>query len=1069
MKDYTKAWISADDIEQTPEFVAGAEQEFFNLPVLNDLSSDNVVSKQSSGTNRRDFLKYLGFSLGAATIAAACETPVRKAIPYVTKPDAIVPGVAVYYASTVLRGGDWVPVLVKTREGRPIKIEGNAGSKTTGGGTSARAQASVLDLYDVYRLRHPGKVTENAQIEEMTWDEVDQAITSKLTATSRVRLLSNTIMSPSAQAAINDFKKKYSNTVHVSYDPVSASALLDANNLSFGKRVVPAYDFSKADVVVTFGADFLGTWISPVEYAHQWSQTRKVGREGQNTMSRMIAVEAMMSLTGSNADHRVLIKPSEQGLAIATLYQAIASARGGASLSAGGSFANEKAKAQIEMAAKDLIAAASAGKGTLVVSNSNNVAEQQLINNINSLLGNYGKTIDLNNYSLQRQGSDKAVVDLLAEMNSGGVDALFVLNDANPAFDLPEAEQFKSALSKVGLRVSLSGYPNETLAVCDYSCPSSHTLESWGDAQPKSNVYSLIQPTIAPLFKTRQYEMSLLKWADALPVVTGQDHPYHAYLQKVWGESVFTKQNSFSTFRSFWDSTLHDGILEIDSSTAGSANFSGDVASLGSQISKPSSSELELAVYESIGLGAGQYASNPWLQELPDPITRVCWANYVCVPVKWDGKSRFSVLNDLKDDGNLVDLTLGEKTHRLPIVKQFGLLQQTIGAALGFGREIAGKAGSEVGKNLYSSLKRDAAGYIQYYVADAQISGKVGHDSEFATVQHHHTMGVKGIDETINELINVDEKAVMTLGNGFQGGLTNRSILRSANFDKLDAAAESLIHEREHHQKLNSYGLYPGHDDQYHLSHHWGLAVDLTSCIGCAACQVACISENNVPVVGKKEVSRHHEMTWLRIDRYYYGDVESPNVVYQPMMCQHCDNAPCENVCPVAATNHSSEGLNQMAYNRCVGTRYCANNCPYKVRRFNWLDYTTADLFPVNENDPFQEDTPYYGDNLTRMVLNPDVTVRSRGVIEKCSFCVQRIQEGKLRAKAENRKLKDGDIKSACQTACPTGAIVFGDTNDPESEVSKRMAMKTSYFVLEEINVLPSVGYQMKVTNRNEA
>lgn len=1069
MKDYTKAWISADDLEQTPEFVAGAEQEFFNLPVLNDLSSDNVVSKQSSGTNRRDFLKYLGFSLGAATIAAACETPVRKAIPYVTKPDSIVPGVAVYYASTVLRGGDWVPVLVKTREGRPIKIEGNTGSKTTGGGTSARSQASVLDLYDVYRLRHPGKVTEKAQVEEMSWEDVDKAISGKLTATSRVRLLSNTLMSPSAQSAINDFKKKYSNTVHVSYDPVSASALLDANNLSFGQRVVPSYDFSKADVVVTFGADFLGTWISPVEYAHQWSRTRKVGREGQNTMSRLIAVEAMMSLTGSNADHRVLIKPSEQGLAIATLHQAIAASKGGGSVSVSGAFANEKAKAQIENAAKDLLAAASAGKGTLVVSNSNNVAEQQLINHINSLLGNYGNTIDLGNYSLQRQGSDKAVVDLLAEMNSGGVDALIVLDDANPAFDLPEADQFKSAMGKVGLRVSLSGYPNETLAVCDYSCPSSHSLESWGDAQPKRNVYSLIQPTIAPLFKTRQYEMSLLKWADALPVVTGNDHPYYAYVQKVWGETVFTKQNAFSTFRSFWDSTLHDGILEIDSNGTGSASFSGDAASLGSQVSKPSASELELAVYESVGLGGGQYASNPWLQELPDPITRACWSNYVCVPVKWDGKSRFSVLNDLKEDGNLVDLTLGEQTYRLPIVKQFGLLQQTVGAALGFGREIAGKAGSEVGKNLYSSLKRDAAGYTQYYIADAQVSGKVGHDSEFATVQHHHTMGVKGIDETINELINVDEKAVMTIGNGFQGGLTKRSILRSANFDKLDAAAETLIHEREHHQKLNSYGLYPGHDDQYHLGHHWGIAVDLTSCIGCAACQVACISENNVPVVGKKEVSRHHEMTWLRIDRYYYGDVESPNVVYQPMMCQHCDNAPCENVCPVAATSHSSEGLNQMTYNRCVGTRYCANNCPYKVRRFNWLDYTTADLFPVNENDPFKEDTPYYGDNLTRMVLNPDVTVRSRGVIEKCSFCVQRIQEGKLRAKIENRKLKDGDIKSACQTACPTGAIVFGDMNDAESEVSKRMAMKTNYFVLEEINVLPSVGYQMKVTNRNEA
>jgi len=691
------------------------------------------------------------------------------------------------------------------------------------------------------------------------------------------------------------------------------------------------------------------------------------------------------------------------------------------------------------------------------------------VNGLNALLGNYGNTIDFSSASYQKQKDDVSLVALMDDMKSGKVDALFFIEDANPVYDLPEGDRFAEAMGSVKLKVSLSGMPNETLALCNYACPSNHSLESWGDVQPNAKTFGLIQPTIAPLFKTRQYELSILMWASKSPESDESgDDAYYTYVRNYWRSNVFSKQTKYSTFNAFWDATLHDGLYVSESSADAGGTISLSLSAAASGITVPSKGSLEMTVYEKVGAGAGQFANNPWLQELPDPITRVVWDNYLCIPVQWDGKTKFTYLNDLNNDGDITEIALNGGSIQLPVVRQFGLLPDTVAVALGYGREVAGKAGTGVGVNIAKHLKRNADGNIQYYITSVEVSSKKGRDKHFASVQHHHTLGIKGVDTTIDEVINVDEKAVMTLGSGFQGGLTDRSILRAASLDNLEKAVEDLKHERDHHMKLNSYTLYPGHDDLYKMGHHWGLAVDLSSCIGCGACQVACTAENNVPVVGKVEVNRHHEMTWMRIDRYYYGDVENPSVFYQPMMCQHCDNAPCENVCPVAATPHSAEGLNQMTYNRCVGTRYCANNCPYKVRRFNWFDYNTADLFPVNENDPFNEDIPYYGDNLTRMVLNPDVTVRSRGVIEKCSFCVQRIQEGKLRAKVENRSLVDGDVQSACMTACPTGAIAFGDMNDPESKVSKMMASPTNYYVLEEVNTQPSVGYKMQIRNRNK-
>ncbi len=1063
MKQDNKVWGGVEELNNDAAFQRSQEQEFVDKTLVDGLADEN--SLKTARANRRDFLKYLGFGLGAATVAASCEIPVKKAIPYTVKPDAIVPGVATYYASSFVKGGDYCSVLVKTREGRPIKIEGNSMSSITRGGTSARAQASVLSLYDMNRLREP----RGTDGKDISWNQLDEAVIAKLKSSNGIKIVSHTEMSPSVKAAIEAFKATYPNATHIQYDPVSASGLLDANEDSFGKRVVPGYDFSKANVIVSFGADFLGTWISPVEYAADYVKNRRIDKVDDAKMSQHYHFENGMSLTGSNADNRVLIKPSERAAAIAALCNAV-----GVTVSTPGKV-NPKAQKAIAQIARELLANEGA---SLVVCGSNDKNEQVLINAINAKLGNYGTTIDLGSYSNQRQGDDKAMKGFVDNMR--GTDAVIIMG-ANPAFDLPYAEKFVASFKNIPLRISFNGTNDETTALCNYVAPDHHVLESWGDVEPRAGKYSLIQPTISPLFNTRAAGETLLTWAGSELLNKDAEQPYYEFVKAQWESTAFSAQSEYARFQTFWDASLHNGVFETTPSAA-SVSFGGDTATAAAALSKPSSAGIEFSIEESIAIGGGQYADNPWLLEMPDPVTRVVWENVVCVPVKFDGINKYIggfEGNELKN-GDLVEVEINGKKHKLPVVLQFGQMPGTATIQLGWGRKKAG-AGSEYGSDLYPSLRTNAAGNTLYN-GTGTISTKLSKDKNFASVQLHHTMGLKGMGEEEGEVINVDEKV---LGyKGFQGSLTERSVINQTNLPSLkkfiygdDSAKpkkKGLLAKREKFEKeLNQQTLYPYEkyqEEYYSQGHHWGMSVDLNACTGCGACTVACMAENNVPVVGRKEVRRVHEMAWLRIDRYYFGDAENPNTVYQPMMCQHCDNAPCENVCPVAATNHSSEGLNQMTYNRCIGTRYCANNCPYKVRRFNWLDYNQADLFPWNESKLDADKggtTMYMADDLTRMVLNPDVTVRSRGVIEKCSFCVQRIQEAKLTAKKEQRRLKDGDVISACQSACPTGAIVFGDMNDKESKVAKGLENKRNYFVLEEVNTRASVGYLTKVTNKN--
>ncbi|MBN8836794.1 MAG: TAT-variant-translocated molybdopterin oxidoreductase [Sphingobacteriia bacterium] len=1021
-----KYWQSFGELNNSEAYQQSVKDEFKEeLPFENE-------GLLSASTPRRDFLKYLGFSTAAATIAASCEVPVKKAIPFANKPEDIVPGISNYYATTYVNGGEAVSVVAKVRDGRPIKIEGNDLSNITGGGTSARVQASVLDLYDTARLRFPTiGVGEDAK--EVTFEAFDKEIAVAL-GSNPVTILTSSIVSPSTKEIINQFIAKHPGSKHVVYDAVSYSGILLANEATYGKKAIPSYKFDNAKVIVSLGADFLGTWISPIEFSKQYAKGKKIN-EKNPSMSKHIHFESVASLTGSNADERFLHKPSETGSVAVALLNAI----NGQAVS----IADAKLKAGIEKAAKALTSA----KGeALVVSGSNDVNIQIVVNAINEALQSNGKTIDWS-ATYTYQGVDADFAKLVEEMNAGNVPALFVYG-TNPAYSWFAADKFIAGLKKVKVAVSFNGKNDETTQLCKYVIPSHHYLESWGDAEIKTGHYSFLQPTIAPLFKTRQWQDSLLLW-------NGSTTDYVTYLKTYWSAKVGGENG--------WDKVLQEGIIAPASTNTVSANFSSSAVAnaVSAATSGKKAGKYELVLYQKVTVGATDGASNPWLQELPDPVTKATWDNYLIVsPALAKTLLNIDLTNNGQADAyevqppkKVVKVTVNGKTISLPALIIPGTQADTVGIALGYGRsEKIGKAAAGTGQNafVFTSLNGNT---VNYSVADVQL-----------------------------ELTNETYKVALTqTHNGYDTAQGNRTeVMKELTLAHFKEDPKEILEDRE--KELAPFGglakfekdgtIYPVFDRP---GIKWGMSVDLNTCTGCSACVVACHAENNVPVVGKPEVLRFHDMHWLRIDRYYSGDMDNPNVVFQPLMCQHCDNAPCENVCPVAATNHSSEGLNQMTYNRCIGTRYCANNCPYKVRRFNWADYTGADSFPDNQKDVLNDVVLMMNDDLTRMVLNPDVTVRSRGVIEKCSFCVQRLQEGKLKAKKESRPLETGnegkwDLKTACQQACPTNAIVFGNANDSHSAISitRQENKLRSFYSLEQLHVLPNVTYLAKVRNIEE-
>jgi molybdopterin-containing oxidoreductase family iron-sulfur binding subunit len=1028
-----KYWQSFGELNNSEAYEKSISNEFKEeLP----FEAADKKGLDVSPASRRDFLKYLGFSTAAAIVAASCETKVRKAIPYLNKPQDLVPGVADYYATTYVSGGESIPVVAKVRDGRPIKLEGNTLSTYSKGGTTARLQASVLDLYDTARLKGPYANNSATSI-----DVVDRDVKGALAGLGggQLVLLTSTITSPSAKQVITEFLAKYPNSKHVQFDAISYTGMLLANEATFGKRAIPSYNFGNAETIVSLGADFLCTWLSPVEFQHGYSKNRKVN-EAKLEMSKHFQFESMMSTTGAAADERFVHRPSEAGIVAAALLSAVNGQ--------GATGVTGKLKAGIEKAAKELVA--NKGKG-LVISGSNNAQVQIIVNAINEAIGAYGTTISWGSPILMHQGIDSEMVSLVQDMEQGRVGALLIYG-ANPSYEYFDAERFNKGLKAVKLSVSFNDRKDETTELCKYVVPAPHFLESWGDAEPKAGYISLIQPTINPLFNTRPFEESLLRWS-------GNATAWDVYLKNYW----IAKLGSVVTF----DKALQDGVIEAQATVEAAAFNAAPVAqAISAANAMKKGGEYEVVVYQKVGVGSGKQANNPWLLELPDPITRVSWDNYAVISPALAKKLDID-LNDRRSadkyevntEKPVIKVKVRGKEVELPIIVIPGTQENTIAIAVGYGRSkgvgrsVNAADGGVLGKNAYPFLSFNGSTIEWNGQAEMQTTDKL---YKIAQGQTH---------------------------NSYEG---REGVIREVTFAEYKKEPNVILHERE--AELAKYGgtkdfakegtLYPDYPGELKPGIKWGMSIDLNACFGCGACVVACHIENNVPIVGKHEVARYHDMHWLRIDRYFSGnpnDAESIQTVFQPMLCQHCDNAPCENVCPVAATHHSSEGINMMAYNRCIGTRYCANNCPYKVRRFNWADYTGADSFPNNQQPLVDEGNLddvvlMMNDDLTRMVLNPDVTVRSRGVMEKCSFCVQRTQAGKLEAKKQNRPLVDDDVKTACQQACSADAIVFGNAMDNQSLVNQVRKQNNSrlYHSLEEIHTMPNVSYLAKVRNTDE-
>ncbi len=975
--------------------------------------------------SRRRFLEAAGFTFTLSALNGCSRTPTETALPFVAQPEGMIPGRTRAYASTCAGCAAGCGLLAGVRDGRPLKMEGMPEHPLSRGGLCAVGQALPLGLYDSHRLQHPLRAGK-----QVSWDEVDQAMPSLLDAIKNeggaVRFVTSTITSPTLKASIDAFLERFEDARHITFDAVSCSAILDSHEQTHGNRVLPHYHLDQADIIVSFGADFLGTWISPVEFTAAWRSGRVPTAE-RPEMSYHVQLEGRLSLTGSNADHRLRLSPDEYGAVLSRLYvllgERAGEADGGDTVSP--SAVSGSAGGTLPIAEDELAALADrlwAARGrSVVISDSQDVGVQVLVNGINHRLGNYGTTVDVARPSRQRQGNDREVLSLLEELKAGKVAALFVAG-TDLTHNLPDRETLAEAIGKVGLVVSFSERLDDFTSLAQFACPDHHPLESWLDAEPVDGVVSLSQPLLAPLGETRSILESLARWS-------GRDESAHDILRNYW-EQVILPRAEAQPFRDFWDRAVHDGFVEVASAAKPVGEFRPDAVE---PITPAETSGLSLSLYSKVGLTDSRHAQNPWLQELPDPITKVTWDNYVCVSPVLAEEHGLS-------EGDVVRVALveGNVALELPVLVQPGQHDRVLAIALGYGVKGTDRfanigpqwfearptvaPGELVGKNAAPFIK-PGEGTLRYVRGDVTLT-RTGRQHELASTQEHHRLEVPP--------------------NVAPYGAELREPVQTTSLPAFAADPASGAPEVHHDLDVQ---LWP--EDHPKTGHWWGMAIDLNACTGCSACVIACQSENNVPVVGKDEVRRQREMHWIRLDRYYVGEGDDVDVVHQPMMCQHCDNAPCETVCPVLATAHSAEGLNEQVYNRCVGTRYCANNCPYKVRRFNWFEYSRDDT-------------------LENLALNPDVTVRSRGVMEKCSMCVQRIEEGKIEANRLGEPLGDGQVQTACQQSCPAQAIVFGDLNDPASGIAAALNNPRRYGVLEEFNFRPTVSYLRVVRNRDE-
>jgi len=1066
-----KYWKGIDELKETPQFIESRNQEFPAQTSMDEFLSDE--SLQESSTGRRDFLKFLGFSVAAATVAA-CEAPVTKAIPYVNKPEDVIPGMPTWYASTYYDGNSYASILVKTREGRPIFVKGNKDFGVTKGSANPQIIGSVLGLYDSERVQGP-----LAQGEAKNYSDVDSKISTELKTANKVVLVSNSVISPSLLGAIDELSLSLGGTQteigvvndkfeHIQYDAVSYAGIRKANEATFGKAIIPDYDFTKAKTIVSIGADFLNSWLVSTQYTQQYGTRRNP--EG-DWMSKHFQFESVLSIAGSNADERAMIKPSEQANVLGYMLSEF-----GVSTSAPKTLSEGAMKV-----AKSAVKALKSSKSeSIVICGSNDKSLQILVNKLNDKLGAYTSTINLNNEVQMFKSEDEKMMNFVNSVVKGnGPDAVIML-DVNPAYTLANGSDFAKGLKKIKTTVTLASHADETAANCKYHIPAHHALESWMDFQLTTAHYAVAQPTIRPLHNTASSIESFLVWAGKSKRGGKDSKVAYDYIKNNWELYGFPMQTKYTDATTYWNMAVHNSCADDVTPEAAAMTFN-DAALSGLKFAKGGS--LEVVMYQKSAIGIGTQANNPWLQEMPDPMTKATWDNYFTMNPVEMVKGGYATTFDQENGLNMATVKVGNKSLTLPVFPLPGQAIGTVGVALGYGR---GRNGEKIGKAAYQT--KEYGGHVTLENGNPSPIGANAFDF-VGSVNGTYSYEATG---TLTKESGVYPIAATQIHSTVMG---RHSIVRETTLSTFKNKDKETYNPAYTLQKLDEHGnhveapmsefdLWDAHPVE-NIGHRWGMTVDLSSCIGCGSCLIACQAENNVPVVGKTEVRKGREMHWLRIDRYFASDVEAavgsrkehdmskmeffkaaeiaaenPKVVHMPMMCHHCNHAPCETVCPVAATTHSNEGLNQMAYNRCIGTRYCANNCPYKVRRFNWFNYPSYKA--QTEINPAQDD-------LGRMVLNPDVTVRTRGVMEKCSFCVQRIQAGKLDAKAEGRPVQDGDYTTACSDSCPTNAITVGDWNDLKSMVRASADDKRSYQALEEVGVKPNVWFKVKVRNEENS
>lgn len=930
----------------------------------------------STQKNRRDFLKIMGFSFTMLPMASCTKGVVRKAIPYLEKSDTVIPGVANWYASTY----NSEPVLLKTREGRPIKVEGNDLSTFTMGGASAVAQASILSLYDSYRAKSPLK-DGLATSWEIAINDVKTILEKSSKEKQEVYLVTDSIKSPMLSSLIEELKSKYSSLSHIVYQ----NSISDISAKALGEKYFLEYDISNVSYLVGIDSDFLAQGSSSVHLSKQYAKRKEESLTGKEF--KHVQIESRLSLSGSNADERYVLNPDEILSFLTSLYFTIS---GNSDVVKENKLINETLNKVYTQLIKNK------GK-SLVLVDSGDLRVQRIVHQINIALGNFGTSLKASSVSFVRNSSIEKFEDLLKRLskNRDNIQAV-VMVDVNPYYDFADQSLLIEAFERVPHKISIATAENETSKNCEYFFPLSHQFETWGDTLISLSEIAITQPIINPLFNSKSS-------AEIFMSLLGRTEGADVYMKEVW-RTNFTKEiGFFKSIDLFWNETIQNGVFKVSINHEEELNnkkiiLESDTRTLQNEITLDSDKKF-IVLYEK-AIGTGALANNPWLQELPDPITKVTWDNYAQISSHL--ASKYSLMT-----GDMIELSAGNKKVVLPVLVQAGISRDVIAIAVGYGRTIAGKVATNLGKNVFPFASISSHG-LSWIVRNATIS-KTGRKYQLALTQTHHS-------------------------------IEGRDIYRETTLDKYIKNPKSGNEKKTHLMTMWS--------EPKKTGHQWAMAIDLNKCNGCSACVISCNAENNVPVVGREEVLQRREMHWMRIDRYYKGDEDNPSVAFQPMTCHHCDNAPCETVCPVLATVHSSDGMNQQVYNRCVGTRYCANNCPYKVRRFNWFDYPHTD---PNE----------------KMVLNPDVTVRSRGVMEKCSLCIQRVQEAKLQAKKEGREVRDGEIKLACQQSCPSDAIVFGDMNDPNSKISKMIKDSRNFTVLEELNVKPRLSYLTKVKNKD--